>query len=584
MLETTPMIVNVPAYRRVKRGGRDWFVGEATMIVPGVLAGSKGALYYPPEEIQINIDAWNGIPLTAGHPTRNGNHVSARDPEVMDSHGIGHVYNTRYQDKLVCQAWFDAEKTKSIDERIYNLLNNGRQIELSTGLFTDNHPSAGTYNGRNYDFVARNYRPDHLAVLVDQKGACSISDGCGIGVNAVTDQECPACKSMLTDGEKCAECEDELADNAQPKSLVSGRYKTGNAGTGKGEVHEAAQAGHLDLKVSETHKLLGADAEEQMTGGADKPSWAANGNLWSKAAGAAEQGNGCDYARAVAIYQALGGSIVRNQATDLNFLTGETDMNRDQTIQWLTANCDCWKGKEKVLTNRETFSDDDIKKLLSAAQEQRAQGVVVNALRKKLGNPSLALNDMVEEVEEMPPPVKKKGGPVAKQGEDGAVGLEEGEDEEDEEGKVIPAVANQRAIETGLARSLGFESVSHMRATLNSAKRVEAKSRNALVRELRTLAEVSTPKRKRFILNQLERKPSLERLEEMRLLVGDMPVGNTREYRQPDDYEDPPDYSGQGYGGNDHVENSGEGDVLELPTTNQDFWANNGSAKRVKSA
>jgi hypothetical protein len=31
--------------------------------------------------------------------------------------------------------------------------------------------------------VARNYRPDHLAVLPDQRGACSLTDGCGVMVN-----------------------------------------------------------------------------------------------------------------------------------------------------------------------------------------------------------------------------------------------------------------------------------------------------------------------------------------------------------------------------------------------------------------
>ena len=63
-------------------------------------------------------------------------------------------------------------------------------MELSTGLFTDNDETAGVSpKGRNYEAVARNHRPDHMAVLPDQVGACSINDGCGVLVN----EEKPKC-------------------------------------------------------------------------------------------------------------------------------------------------------------------------------------------------------------------------------------------------------------------------------------------------------------------------------------------------------------------------------------------------------
>ena len=58
----------------------------------------------------------------------------------------------------------------------------GRKIELSTGLFTDNEPArpGATHNGRAYGHVARAHRPDHLAILPDRRGACSVDDGCGV--------------------------------------------------------------------------------------------------------------------------------------------------------------------------------------------------------------------------------------------------------------------------------------------------------------------------------------------------------------------------------------------------------------------
>jgi hypothetical protein len=36
------------------------------------------------------------------------------------------------------------------------------------------------FNGVKYEGIARNLRPDHLAILPDDKGACSLEDGCGV--------------------------------------------------------------------------------------------------------------------------------------------------------------------------------------------------------------------------------------------------------------------------------------------------------------------------------------------------------------------------------------------------------------------
>lgn len=168
--------------------GRKFLVAPSRLIVPGVLNGSRGALYYPPDEIKRTVDSWNGIPLVAYHPVVNGRHASARRPDVLRDSGIGFVFNSNWSDALGAEAWFDVELTRSYDRRLsadrkmLPRLERNEPIELSTGLFTDNHPApkGATYNGRAYDFVAKSQRPDHLAVLPDQKGACSVKDGCGV--------------------------------------------------------------------------------------------------------------------------------------------------------------------------------------------------------------------------------------------------------------------------------------------------------------------------------------------------------------------------------------------------------------------
>jgi len=192
--------------RRVFKGGREWIVAPLSMIVPGVLNGSKGALYYPPDECEATAEAWNHIPITVYHPTHNGYHVSARDPGVVDRQGVGVVLNPQFgtngtkEHKLRAEGWFDVERTRAVDPRVLNALERGTPIELSTGLFTDNEPAplGANHQGRGYEYVARNYRPDHLAVLPDQVGACSIRDGCGVMVNSACvcnqqggQQDCP---------------------------------------------------------------------------------------------------------------------------------------------------------------------------------------------------------------------------------------------------------------------------------------------------------------------------------------------------------------------------------------------------------
>lgn len=173
--------------RRVTRNGRQYFVVPLSMIVPGVLVGSKGPLYYPPDECARNVGSWDGTPIVVYHPTDplTGSNVSAKGGGTK---AIGFLANTKFDGKLRSTGWFDVKAVKAVDKRVYDALVAGTPMELSTGLYTDNEPAVGTHNGKAYEYIARNYRPDHLAVLPDQRGACSVEDGCGVLVNAWTDE------------------------------------------------------------------------------------------------------------------------------------------------------------------------------------------------------------------------------------------------------------------------------------------------------------------------------------------------------------------------------------------------------------
>jgi hypothetical protein len=173
--------------RRSTLNGREYIVAPMTLIVPGVLPGSKGPLYYPQDELAKDPHAWNHMPVVVNHPFHNGRPVSARRPDIIEKFGIGFVFNTEMNTKLIAEGWFDVEKTRQVDKRILNSLEASTPLELSTGLFTKDEPAhnGAAYNGTPYVATARDYRPDHLAILPDQQGACGIRDGCGVLVNSI---------------------------------------------------------------------------------------------------------------------------------------------------------------------------------------------------------------------------------------------------------------------------------------------------------------------------------------------------------------------------------------------------------------
>lgn len=165
--------------------GRQHLVAPITLIVPGVLNGSQGALYYPSEEVEKSVATWNYMPLVIYHPTLNGMSVSARTPQVLNEYCVGVLLNSKFDGKLMAEGWFDVDATMRIDADVLNRLLSGQTIEISTGLLTENEDAeeGAEYNGVAYEKVARNYKPDHLAILPEEIGACSIADGCGVLAN-----------------------------------------------------------------------------------------------------------------------------------------------------------------------------------------------------------------------------------------------------------------------------------------------------------------------------------------------------------------------------------------------------------------
>jgi hypothetical protein len=177
--------------RQEEWNGRQYLVVPLTMLVPGVLPGSKGPLLYPPDEVRKSPEDWNHIPIVVYHPMKDGKPVSARSPSILSKHGIGVVFHARTDGKdiLKSEGWLDVEATRRVDKSVLDSVQLGKPLELSTGLFVDDEPApeGAIFNdhrgSRKYVGIARNYKPDHLAILPSGKGACSLADGCGVLIN-----------------------------------------------------------------------------------------------------------------------------------------------------------------------------------------------------------------------------------------------------------------------------------------------------------------------------------------------------------------------------------------------------------------
>lgn len=340
--------------RREVRNKRAYFVAPASMIVPGVIPGSQGPLYYPEERFSRGYSVWNGMPVVVNHPTDgDGNYVSARDPDVLEKYGIGYVFRANWDDKLLAEAWIDEDDVRRVSPKVYNALLHDQTVELSTGLFTLNEeaPEGATVNGRTYTHVVIDYTPDHLAILPEIKGACSLDDGCGLNVNLCT-----------CEGQGCEGCITRVSN--KDYFLVEKLKKKMSMASILADEIEAAGDGTLIFKhngktYKHTYKIVGEGISQDVELGSDKPSEV----------------------------QKIDGYYRRSKtssppaATEPNSPNSKptgNEMNKDQLVAFLTANCDAWKTKEgKETLNK--LSEAELKAIKAFHDKATTITIVTNA-------------------------------------------------------------------------------------------------------------------------------------------------------------------------------------------------------------
>jgi len=169
-------------------------------LVADVVAQREGVYYYPAvgggvrrefapaEELQAAIEDVNRVPIVVSHPEdRNGDPTMLHDTRSAGSI-VGEWRDLRSTEdgKGVAGAtWIREAEVGEHDGalRSYVAAVERRGLgEVSTGYDIEHaEPSSGYHNGQQYEYIQRGIQLDHLALLPEEQGDCSVADGCGVG-------------------------------------------------------------------------------------------------------------------------------------------------------------------------------------------------------------------------------------------------------------------------------------------------------------------------------------------------------------------------------------------------------------------
>lgn len=152
-------------------------------------------LLYPAEQLAASAQTLEGKPAPAGHPRDvNGRAISALNGDALLSSYIGAVCrNARHAggktlvDVVVNEAQAKAHPDGlKLVERLDAAIDgtNSDPIHVSTGVWLDAITANGESRGKTYTAVASNIRYDHLAILLNERGAGTPDDGVGLFLNA----------------------------------------------------------------------------------------------------------------------------------------------------------------------------------------------------------------------------------------------------------------------------------------------------------------------------------------------------------------------------------------------------------------
>lgn len=180
-----------------------------TPVVDDIVMNRK---LYPAAEIEKAYNTLERNPMPLGHPKVDGKHVSARDVRAVNEYHVGawlqdvnHKGGKVTGDMYVNRQYAESsEKGKRLINRLDEMIagTNSEPIHISTGLLYSGIAANGESKGKKYNEIATNMMFDHVAVLLDEPGAGTPSEGVGIFVNS-EGEEVEIEVALLSDAADC---------------------------------------------------------------------------------------------------------------------------------------------------------------------------------------------------------------------------------------------------------------------------------------------------------------------------------------------------------------------------------------------
>lgn len=247
--------------------GKDYLVAP---VVP-IRSGVHNREYVSYEELTVWPEMWSGCVLPIDHPMDENNEpLTANSPKVMNDSVIGFLFNVVAREDIQGisgELWIDIEKAATVPggEEVLRKLHAGEKLEVSTGYFTIIDNIAGEWrnpkNGQVEKFTSSQsqIRPDHLALLPFDLGACSWKDGCGAPRINSTENVAPVdhtVKLQITEETTLAEKKKMEVNGKQLGTALSAAIAANADASGSTDHIVSRLAVAADITVDKVQELL----------------------------------------------------------------------------------------------------------------------------------------------------------------------------------------------------------------------------------------------------------------------------------------------------------------------------------------
>lgn len=197
MIKKRVHILSAVNAANVSKTGNTYTIKDVVGALDDIVMNGR---LYPADQLAAGVASLEGKPAPAGHPkSAEGKFISALNGEALASAWIGsYVRNARHEggrtmvDVVVNEAQAKAHPDGAkLVERLDAAIagTNSDPIHVSTGLMMQPITANGESRGKKYSSIVTNIQYDHLAILLNERGAATPDEGVGMFVNADGEQQ-----------------------------------------------------------------------------------------------------------------------------------------------------------------------------------------------------------------------------------------------------------------------------------------------------------------------------------------------------------------------------------------------------------